>query len=101
MCSCCNTTYYGDSEKHFLARASEHLGITPLIEKRIKILKKTAIIDHILLNGYNASFADFLKESNKFALHLKKYLLIKGDRLKFNRNICNYSLDLSRLLFLG
>ena len=103
MCSFCNTTYYGESEKQFLVRASEHLGMAPLTEKWAKNLKKTAIIDHILLNGYNARFADLtilLKESNKFELHLKKYLLIKGEKLKFNRNIYNYPLDLFRLLFL-
>ena len=26
MCSCCNATYYGESERHFFVRASEHLG---------------------------------------------------------------------------
>ena len=32
-CSCYNTTYYGDSERHFFARASEHLGITSITGK--------------------------------------------------------------------
>ena len=25
MCSCCNATYYGQTQRHFFARASEHL----------------------------------------------------------------------------
>ena len=29
-CSCCNTTYYGETERHLFVQASEHLGITPL-----------------------------------------------------------------------
>ena len=28
MCSCCNGTYYGQTQRHFFVRASEHLGIT-------------------------------------------------------------------------
>ena len=59
MCSCCNTTYYGQSERHFFLRASEHLGMTPLTDKWVKNPKKLAIFDHILLNGHGASFEDF------------------------------------------
>ena len=35
-CSCCNATYYRESERHFILRASEHLGLTPLTGKRVK-----------------------------------------------------------------
>ena len=67
--SCCNATYYGESERHFFVRASEHLGTTPLTGKRVRNLKKSAIFDHILLNGHDASFEDFtilLKENNRY-----------------------------------
>ena len=80
MCSCCNATYYGESERHFFVRASEHLGMTPLTGKQVKNPKKSAIFDHILLKGLDTSFEDFtiiLKENNKFKLHLKESLLIK------------------------
>ena len=88
MCGCCNATYYGKSKRHFFVRASEHLSMTPLTGKRKKNPKKSAIIDHILLKGHDASFKNFLqfsnehftillKESNKFNLHLKEFLLIK------------------------
>ena len=82
-CSCCNATYYGESERHFFVRASEHLGMTPLTGKRVKNPKKSAIFDHILLKGHDASFEDFtilLKENNKFKLHLKESFLTKCDR---------------------
>ena len=36
MCSCCNATYYGRTQRHFFVRASEHLGITPLTGKFVK-----------------------------------------------------------------
>ena len=96
-CSCYSATYYGDLERYFFFRASEHLGMTPLTGKRVKNPKKSAIFDHILLNGHDASFEDFtilLKESNKFKLHLRKSLLIKRDKPELNRNIYSYPLEL-------
>ena len=48
-CGCCNATYYGQTERHLFVRASEHLGITPLTQKRVKNYKKSAIMDHLLL----------------------------------------------------
>ena len=91
-------TYYGESERHFFVRASEHLGKTPLTGKRVKNPKKSAIFDHILLKGHDASFEDFailLKENNKIKLQLKESLLIKRDKLELNRNIYSYPLELS------
>ena len=95
--SCCNATYYGESEEHVFMRASEHLGMTPLTRKGVKNPKKSAIFDHILLNGYDAGFEDFkilLKENNIFKLYLKESLLTKRDKPKFNRNIYSYRLEL-------
>ena len=70
MCSCCNGTYYGQTQKHFFVRASEHTFI-PLTGKFFKTPKKSAIFDHMLLDGHKASFDKFsilLKESNPFKL---------------------------------
>ena len=78
-------------------RASEHFGMTPLTGKLVRNPKKSAIFDHILLNGHDASFEDFtilLKESNRFQLHLKESLLIKCDKPKHNRNIYSYPLEI-------
>ena len=96
-CTCSNATYYGESERHFFVRAYEHLGMTPLTGKRVRKPKKSAIFDHILLNGHDASFQDFmilLKENNRFKLHLKESLLIKRDKPELNRNIYSYLLEL-------
>ena len=95
--SCCNATYYGDSERHFFVRASEHLGMTPLTGKRVKNPKKSTIFDHILLSGHDASFEDFtilLKENNRFKLRLKESLLIRRDKPELNRGIYSYLLEL-------
>ena len=73
MCSCCNATHSGESERHFFAGASEHLRMTP--GKRVKNPKKSAAFDHILLKGHDPSFEDFtilLKENNNFKLSLKE-----------------------------
>ena len=96
-CTCSNATYYGESERHFFVRASKHLGITPLTGKRVRKPRKSAIFDHILLNGHDASFQDFtilLKEKNRFKLHLKESLLIKRDKPELNRSIYSYPLEL-------
>ena len=71
--------------------------MTPLTEKRVKKPKKSAIFDQILLKGHDASFEDFtifLKENNKFKLHLRESLLIKRDKPELNRNIYSYHLEL-------
>ena len=57
-CSCCNATYYGETERQLFVRASEHPGITPLTQKRVKNPKKSAIMDDIL-DGHNATYDDF------------------------------------------
>ena len=83
MCNCCNATYYGQTQRHFFVRASEHLGITPLTGKFVQTPKKSAIFDHMLLNGHKTSFDNFstlLKENNAFILQLKESLLISRDK---------------------
>ena len=96
-CNCCNATYYGQSERHFLFRASEHLGMTTLTGKRVKKPKKSAISDHIFLNGHDVSFEDFtilLTENSRFQLHLKESLLIKRGKPELNKSIYSYPLEL-------
>ena len=83
MFSCCDTTCYGQTQRHFFVRASEHLGITPLTGKFVKTPKKSAIFDHMLLDGHKASFDNFsilLKESNSFKLQLKESFLTSREQ---------------------
>ena len=78
-------------------RASENLGITPLTGKFIKTPKKSAILDHMLVDGRKASFDNFsilLKESNAFKLQLKESLLIVRDKSILNKNIYSFPLEL-------
>ena len=93
MCSCCNTTYYGQTQRHFFVRASEHLDITPLTGKFVKTTKKSAIFDHMLLDGHKAKFCDTFK-SNAFKLQLKESLLISCDKPFLKKIIYSFSLEL-------
>ena len=57
--------------KDIFCESFGHLGTTPLTGKFVKKPKKSAIFDHMLLDGRNASFDNFailLKESNAFKL---------------------------------
>ena len=51
MCSCYNMTYYGASERHFFARASEHLSMSLSTGKQVKNPKKSAIIDILVMDN--------------------------------------------------
>ena len=95
MCSCCSTTYYGQTQRHFFVRASEHLGITPLTGKFVKTTKKSAIFVHMLLDGHKFSFDNFvilLKESNAFKLQMKESLLM-FDKPVLKKNIYSFPLE--------
>ena len=59
MCSSCNGTYYGQTERHFFVRASEHLVITPVTGKFVKMPKKSAIFDCTLLDDHKVSLRIF------------------------------------------
>ena len=78
-------------------RASEHLGIIALTDKFVKTPKKSAIFDHMLLDGHEASFDNFsilLKESNPFKLQFKESLLISRDKPILSKNIYSFPLEL-------
>ena len=97
ICRCCNATYYGQTQRQFLVRASEHLGFTPLTGKFVKTLKKSVIFYHMLLDGLKASFDNFSihwKESNAFKLQSKKSLLTSCDKSILIKNIYPFLLEL-------
>ena len=84
-CGGCNATYYGKTKRHFKFRICEHLGISHLTEKKVKIdnNKLTAIQEHLLCCNYCPSFEDFsilTRESNDFKLKIMESLLIARDK---------------------
>ena len=62
--------------------------MTPVTPKRVKNDHKSVIMDHILLEGNNATCEDFsilIPRNNHFKLHLKESLLIKTNKPELNR----------------
>ena len=80
-CGGCNATYYGKTKRHFKVRICEHLGISHLTEKKVKIdnNKLTAIQEHLLCCNYSPSFEEFsisTKENNEFKWKITESPLI-------------------------
>ena len=89
-CGGCNATYYGKTKRHFNVRICEHLGISHLTKKKVKIdnNKLTAIQEHLLCCNCCPSFEDFsilTRESNDFKLRLMESLLIARDKPILNK----------------
>ena len=70
-CGRCNSSYYGETERHLKVSSSEHIGISPLTFKKTKPSKESSIHDHLLECDNNLSFDEF----TILAHRNKKYLL--------------------------
>ena len=46
LCSNCNITYYGETERHLNVRSGENFSLLTLTGKRVNNNKKSAIKDH-------------------------------------------------------
>ena len=98
-CGGCNAIYYGKTKRHFKVRICEHLGISHLTEKKVKIdnNKLTAIQEHLLCCNYSPSFEDFsilTRESNDFKLKIMESLLIARDKPILNKADSSLPLEL-------
>ena len=98
-CGGCNAFYHGKTKHHFIVRISEHLGISHLTGKKVKINnnKLTVIQEHLLCYKYCPSFEDFYiltGKSNDFKLKILESLLIARDKLVLNKADSSLSLKL-------
>ena len=98
-CGGCNATCYGKTKRHFKVRIYEHLDISHLTEKKVKIdnNKLTAIQEHLLCCNYSQSFEDFsimTRESNDFKLKTMESLLIARDKPILNKVDSSLPLEL-------
>ena len=89
-CGGCNATYYGKTKRHFKVRICEHLGISHITGKKVKIdsNKLMAIQEHLLCCNYSPSYEDFsilTRESNDFKLKIMESLLIACDKHCLNK----------------
>ena len=90
VCGRCNSSYYGETERHLKVRSGKHIRISPLTFKKRKPSKESSIHDHLLEWDNNRSFDEFTILShgnNKYLLATKVSLLIKRDRSVLNKNI--------------
>ena len=55
----CNESYYGECVTHLAARSSEHIGISPLTNKRVQPRKDSVVCYHLLNCNYSPIFEDF------------------------------------------
>ena len=98
-CGGCNVTYYGKTKCHLKVRICEHLGISHLTGKKVKIYnnKQTAIQEHLLWCNYSPSFEDFsilTRESNDFKLNIMESLLIARGKPVLNKADSSLPLEL-------
>ena len=94
-----NPSYYGKTKRHFKVRICEHLGISHLTEKKLKIDNNnlTAIPEHLLCCSYSPSFEGFsilTRESNDFRLKIMESLLIARDKPTLNKADSSLPLEL-------
>ena len=81
---------------HFKVRVVEHSSISPLMNKRSKSKKLTAVKGHMLICDQPVSFDDFkvLAYSNSvFHLKIRESLLILPDQPVLNKmkHLCHYT----------
>ena len=96
-CGLCNEYYYGECVRHLTVRSGEHIGVSPLTNKRVQPSKDSAVCHHFLNCNYSPTLADFsvlCHENKKYSLELKESLLIMRDRPSMNRNVPSASLYL-------
>ena len=70
MCSCCNVTCYGQTQRHFFVRASKHLEnysfeCSIITLNLLKHSNKSAIFD-LLLDSLKGSFDKIINVNNFF-----------------------------------
>ena len=96
-CGRCNSSYYGETDRHLKVRSREHIGIPPLIFRKVKPSKESAILDHLLNCNKISSFDEFTILAyghHKYILKIKESLLIELDRRVLNKNISSAKLFL-------
>ena len=84
-------------KRRFYARVADHMGISHLTNKHLKIVRKSAISDYLLTCDCNINFNDFTilsKDSNNSNFLIKERLLIASDKPILNETFKSFSLDL-------
>ena len=91
-CGGCNATFSGKIKHHFKVQIYEHLDISHLIRKKVKIDNNNlkVIQENLLCYNYSPSFENFsilTSKSNNFKLKLMENLLIVHDKPVLKKRI--------------
>ena len=91
------SSYYGETDRHLNFRSGEHIGISPLTFRKVKLSRESAIRDHLPNCSNFPSFGEFTileYGHHKYILEIKESFLIKRDRPVLNKNISSAKLFL-------
>ena len=97
LCSNCNITCYGETERHLNVRFGEHLSLSASTGKCVSNNKKSAVKDHCLFFNHVGSFEDFsilTYESNPFKHLIKEALLVSRDKPLLSKQVKSIPLQL-------
>ena len=86
----CNESYYWECVRHLAVRSGEHIGISPLTNKRVRPRKDIVVCHHLLNCNYSPTFEEFsvlCHENKKYLLELKGSLSKMRDRPLMNWNV--------------
>ena len=78
----CNSSYYGEMDRHLKVRYAEHFGIPPLIFRKVKPSKESGIRDHLLNCHDISSFDEFTILTyghHTYILEIKQSLLFDNN----------------------
>ena len=84
-----------EMDRHLKVMSGEHIGISPLTFRKVKLSKESAIREHLLNCNNILSFDEFTILTyghHKYVLEIKESLLIKCDRPVLNKNISSVKL---------
>ena len=81
-CGNCTASYIGKTYRHLKVRVSEHQGVSPRMDRPVKVTLSTSVRDYMLVCDHKVLDEDFKflgNESNRYLLELKESLFIKRD----------------------
>ena len=90
-CNTCNSVYIGETKRHFLVRAYEHLGVSILTNGNYSYNENTAtaVGKHCHDLNHACNLDDFMiigNAKNKYHLGIKEALIIHKDKPELNKN---------------
>ena len=90
--------------RHFKARVSEHLGVSPRIGEPVEGTLSTSARDHMFICEHKVVHEDFKflgKASTRYLLELKESLFIKRNKPSLNKNLYSQEILLFPLFCIG